>query len=128
MRVMSGEEVGLVTTAFVTRDGRKVPVEGNINCHFADGRPVYTRAIFRDVTRRKLAEEEIRKFKTITDEANYGIAMIDAETNIIMYTNKTFVHMHGYAGDRLIGCHYSVLFTEEQLMEAEKLKDRVLTR
>ncbi|MCH8864958.1 MAG: PAS domain S-box protein [Chloroflexi bacterium] len=241
MRVMSGEDVGLVTTTFVTRDGRKVFVEGNINCHFADGKPVYTRAIFRDITKRKQteeefekifnlspdmvgifttegelvkvnhswetilgykteellkmgwanlvhpddvertnkeveeqlkgspvvnfinrykckdgsyktlewqatfakggivyatarditerkrAEEEIGKFKTITEKANYGIAMIDAETNNIVYTNKTFAHMHGYADDQLIGCHYSVLFTEEQLKEAEKLKEEALT-
>ncbi len=127
MRVMSGENVGLVTTTFVTKKGQLIYVEGNINCKLVGGKPVYTRAIFRDITVPRQVEEEFRKFKTITDEANYGIAMMDVETNMIIYTNKAFAHMHGYTGDQLIGCHYSVLFTEEQLQEAEKFKAGALT-
>jgi len=58
MKVMSGEDIGLVTTIFVTKDGQAIFAEGNVNCNFMDGKPTYTRAIFRDITERKKVEEE----------------------------------------------------------------------
>ncbi|MBN2315214.1 MAG: PAS domain S-box protein, partial [Sedimentisphaerales bacterium] len=41
------------------------------------GRKTYLMGIFRDVTERKKAEEEIRKFKAVSDRAGYGVGMID---------------------------------------------------
>ena len=55
---MSGEDIGLVNTAFLTSTGEVIFVEGNINCHIDNGKPAYTRAIFRDITERKKKEEE----------------------------------------------------------------------
>jgi PAS domain S-box-containing protein len=46
---------------FVTKEGRSISVEGSIGHRFQDNRPVFLRAIFRDVSQRKYAEEEIRK-------------------------------------------------------------------
>ncbi len=57
-RVMQGETLTRVETLFVTKDGRKVTVEGSVNARFADGKPVTTRAVFRDVSDRRQAEEE----------------------------------------------------------------------
>jgi PAS domain S-box-containing protein len=58
LRVMAGEDIGLVETVFVTSDGTAINVEGHVNCEMVEGKPYYTRAIFRDVTRRKQAEQE----------------------------------------------------------------------
>ena len=57
-RVMSGEAVGRITTAFVTKNGDKIIVEGEVNCEFDQGKPIYTRAIFRNITEQKKLEEE----------------------------------------------------------------------
>jgi class 3 adenylate cyclase len=46
--------------SFITKDGKKVSVEGSINCKFVDGKPVFTRAIFRDITQRLEAEAALR--------------------------------------------------------------------
>jgi len=127
MRVMSGEDVGLVTTTFVTRDGRKIFVEGNINCHFTDGKPVYTRAIFRDVTRRRQAEEEIGKFKTISDNAGYGAAIASFEGEFL-YLNEAYARMHGYTIDELMGKHYSILYTEKSLQDLERFRQKLLQK
>jgi len=60
MEVMSGEDVGLITTTFITRTGQIIFVEGNVNCHFVNGKPAYTRAIFRDITKLKQTERIIK--------------------------------------------------------------------
>lgn len=59
-QVMSGKKIDKVEADFVTKDGRKIVVEGSVNCKFIDGKPVSTRSIFRDITERKQAEAEIQ--------------------------------------------------------------------
>jgi len=70
-KVMSGKDIGLVSTAFLTRDGERIFVEGSVNCQFVNGKPTYTRAIFRDITERKKVEEEReRMFKELEKALN----------------------------------------------------------
>jgi two-component system sensor histidine kinase/response regulator len=58
-KVMRGEEVTNAEAEFITKDGHSIIVEGNINCRFKNGKPVATRAIFRDVTERKQLERDL---------------------------------------------------------------------
>jgi len=58
-RVISGGSVDRVEAAFITKDGRKIIVEGSANCRFVDGKPVATRGIFRNITERKQMEEAL---------------------------------------------------------------------
>ncbi|HAJ64714.1 MAG TPA: adenylate/guanylate cyclase, partial [Cyanobacteria bacterium UBA8543] len=44
-RLMSGEKIDSVETEFLTKDGKTISVEGNINCKFTEGKPVFTRGI-----------------------------------------------------------------------------------
>ena len=57
-RVISGEKISNVGAVFIGKNGNKVPVEGNVNCKFVDGKPVYLRGVFRDVTERRHAQRE----------------------------------------------------------------------
>ena len=59
-RVMSGKKIDKIETAFVSKTGQKISVEGSINCKIVDKRPVATRGIFRDITKRLEAEEALR--------------------------------------------------------------------
>lgn len=63
-RVLQGEALDNLQAVFRAKDGRKVHVEGNASCRFEDGRPVSTRAIFRDITKRKLIEAERERLIT----------------------------------------------------------------
>ena len=60
-RVLGGEALREVPAIFVAKDGRSIAVEGNVSCRFEDGKPVQTRAIFRDVTERQRIERELRQ-------------------------------------------------------------------
>jgi len=53
----------IVETAFQTKDGRTITVEGNVAAHFEDGKAVAVRGIFRDVTKRN---EMMAKLQTLT--------------------------------------------------------------
>jgi PAS domain S-box-containing protein len=66
-RVLSGETVSNVEAVFVAKDGKLVPVEGNVNCRFEGGKPVSTRGIFRDIIERKRAEEKAREVETLKE-------------------------------------------------------------
>ncbi len=58
-RAVAGENVLRIDTVFIARDQHLILVEGNANCSFTDGKPMYIRSIFRDVTERKQAEERL---------------------------------------------------------------------
>lgn len=80
-RVLSGEKIDRVEAAFVRKDGSRILVEGSINCAFADGRPVATRAIFRDITESKWAVEALHRereaFGIIAEAATHGTSVSD---------------------------------------------------
>jgi PAS domain S-box-containing protein len=61
-QVIAGKAVGKVEAIFVAKDGTPVLVEGNVGLKLdEDGRFIYTRGIFRDVSEQKQANEEILK-------------------------------------------------------------------
>ncbi len=127
--VIASGESAVVEHVYSDSEGKKSYVEVSVfPIGDADGRVVQAVHVDRDITERKQAEEELRKFKTITEKAGYGIAIIDLEHNNIVYANRAFAVMHGYEVDRLLGRHYSVLFTPEQFKEAKRLKDGTLKR
>jgi PAS domain S-box-containing protein len=66
-KVMSGEPVESVTAEFITKDRRKISVEGSANCKFVGGKPVATRAIFRDITERLQVEAALHQEKEQTE-------------------------------------------------------------
>ena len=51
---------------------------------------------------RKKTDEEARKFRTISDQSNYGTAIASLD-GILVYVNESFAKMHGWQPDELIG-------------------------
>jgi len=72
-RVLTGEQLSHVETVFLAKDGRRVLLSGSVNCRLDEGRPIATRAIFRDVTGRRMAEEALAdmdaRLKAVMDAA-----------------------------------------------------------
>lgn len=87
-KVISGETVDNIEATFISKDGRRLDVEGNVNVRFVGGKVVATQGIFRDITERKKMEAQIlqakqdweESFNTITDM----ITVHDKDFNIIL--------------------------------------------
>lgn len=73
----------------------------------------------------KRAEKKLRKFKTVSDRAVYGVVISNFVGNLI-YVNEAFAQMHGYAKEELIGRHFSIFYNEEQLRNVERLRDQIV--
>ena len=69
-RVFSGENVAHWESRLVTKSGCTIIVEGSCNCRMIDGKPVATRAIFRDITKRREHEQELETYRCKLEEAN----------------------------------------------------------
>ena len=129
MRIMSGEDVGLVNTTFVTKGGDKVFVEGNVSCKIVDDKPVYTRAIFRDITERKQVEEALKiseeTFRTFMETASDAMHITDKDGKFT-WVNESMVRTFGYSKKEIIGMHTTQLLTKETLENTFKPKAKEL--
>ncbi len=67
MREGKRTRVDEVELRLIGKAGDTIIVEGNIDCRYEAGKPVATRAIFRDVTARKAAEDKLRALNKISN-------------------------------------------------------------
>ncbi len=80
-----------------------------------------------DITERKKTEEEIKKFKTIADNAKYGVTIANT-TGKLTYVNEYFAAIHGYKPDEVIGKNLAIFHDEEQLKEVIKLNTELIEK
>ncbi|AFZ15374.1 PAS/PAC sensor hybrid histidine kinase [Crinalium epipsammum PCC 9333] len=60
--IQLNKENCIIDTKFITKDGKELEVEGNLNCRFEENKPIAIRCIFRDISERKQAEETRAQF------------------------------------------------------------------
>jgi PAS domain S-box-containing protein len=82
-------------------------------------------SIFDDITERKQAEEELKKFRTISDMAVHGNAICDLEGNIL-YINDYFAREHGYDPSEVIGKNLSIFHNEKQLEKVNEINQNLI--
>ena len=105
------------------KDGSLIHVEVYGVLTEFQGRPAVMGTMI-DVTERKRAEEELKKFKTASDRSSHGMAMCHLDGSLI-YVNESFAEMHGYRVEELIGKHLSIFHTEEQMKDVERLRKQL---
>jgi len=116
--VLSGENVGRVEATFVTKNGKEIMVEGSVNCRFVDGKPTYTRGIFRDISERKQTEEKVKhaaeEWRTTFDSITDLVSIHDKDLRLIR-VNKAFANSLKMEPAELIGktCYELVHKTNE---------------
>ncbi len=72
-----------------------------------------------DITEQKKAEDELRRFKMISEKSVFGQAIVDPDGKLV-YVNKFFADVHGYIPDELIGRNMNVFHSPEQIEEVEQ--------
>jgi len=114
-RVHAGEQIGTVRADFLSKAGRRITVEGSVNAKVAKGRIVATRAIFRDVTARQVAEDALRaseaRSRSLIHNMLGGLVTLD-EDGLIETINTAGERIFGYEAGALVGQHVSVLIPE----------------
>ena len=95
------------------KDGREIAVAVSLSSVQIDG-AWHAVGILRDETERKRAEEKLREVKTAVELSMNGIATADLNGNI-RFANPAWARMHDYSVDELIGRHWSIFHTREQL-------------
>jgi len=117
-RVMSGESVDRVEAAFVTKDGKKVMVEGSANCKFVDGKPVASRGIFRNITERKQVEKAMReseeRYRNLVENAMDIICTV-APDGTVTSLNPAFETISGWSCSERIGKQFASMVHPDDL-------------
>lgn len=96
--VMQGRPRTGIQAVFVTRHGRRIRVEGSANLRMRDGRPYSTVGIFRDVTERVRAEDQLDQLFNLSMDM-LCVAGFDGYFKQI---NPAFTRTLGYSVDELL--------------------------
>ena len=95
--------VSRMETPVKKKDGNLIWVSKNGSAIMDDNQKIIGyRGSDKDITERKLAEDELRNFRTISDQANYGTAITTLD-EVLIYVNDAFARMHGWDKEALIG-------------------------
>ncbi len=70
-------------------------------------------------------EEELREFRTIVENANFGVAIADLD-GYLLYVNPYFAAVHGYTPGDLLGKNLTVLHRPEQREEIQEINRRLV--
>ena len=97
-RLMQGEAVGTVSLMLVSKDGRRIELEGNVSVRVEGGQPVSTRGIFRDVTVRKAVEVERDRFFTLS----LDLLCIAKTDGYFKRVNPAFTVTLGWSAEELL--------------------------
>jgi diguanylate cyclase (GGDEF)-like protein/PAS domain S-box-containing protein len=130
-RHLAGEQTAVLESDFQARDGRLIPVEGSLTCSFKNGEAAAVWGIFRDISERKEAQEQLfrlahhdsvtglpnrtlfndrlRQARAMARRANMLMAVLFLDLDRFKIINDTLGHPVGdqllrLVGERLVGC------------------------
>ncbi len=113
---------------FMRKDGSRIFTSVNTSPLWDDdGAFIGAIAGISDISKQKKADAEIKKFKEISDNANYGVVITDIEGNI-NYINDYFARMHGYSVQEFYGKHFSLFHIEKQMEQGHVIREELFEK
>jgi len=104
IRSMPADQIQVFETAYITKDGKTIPVEINSSLVTYQGKQAIL-SIARDITERKQAEEALKeseeKFRNLFENARDIIFTTDLKGNITEINR--FVEKYGFKRDEVVG-------------------------
>jgi adenylate cyclase len=119
-----------IQVIFVTQQNEQILLEGSISCKFSEGSLVAIRAILRDITARKMAEDALAKsvsmLQATFDSTADGILAIDRSGKIVTF-NREFVEMWGIPNEvmALRDDAATIAFVQNQLKDPQAFQERI---
>lgn len=108
-KVCEGKAFEHIEVVFVSKDGKEIYVEGNVNPWFKDGKFIATRGIFRDITERKRAEEKLREsrrhFQRLFNSMVDPVVIVDSKGKFLEINDKV-EKVTGYKREELLGKNF----------------------
>jgi len=116
------EEMGIFRLK--KKDGSGIWVEDHGWYSLDDnGEILFHEGILRDITERKIAEEELQeseeRFKMLYEKAPVGYQSLDEKWHLID-VNQTWLEMTGYQKDEIIGCWFGDFLTPDYIESVQK--------
>ncbi len=115
---LTDKEGQVLETRVMTKTGEIKDVAIKANLLELNGRHVL-QGMFRDITERKRAEQELReseeRYRTLFEGAGEGILVADVETMKFRYANPAICTMLGYRRDELVGMGVADIHPKEAL-------------
>ncbi len=101
----NGENETTIVSKFRKKDGSYSTVEGFISCKFRNGKPAYTRAIMRDITKRQITEERLQFFtqQLLEREENFRHLIQNAPDAIIVINEGSIIQLWNPKAEELFG-------------------------
>ncbi|MDQ7832418.1 MAG: EAL domain-containing protein [Desulfovibrionaceae bacterium] len=112
------EKSALYDVVHVARDGRSFPVEVSANFQNVGGEE-FVAAFARDVTDRRLAEQRLKLFEKVFDNALEGITVTDHRGDIVS-VNPAFTLITGYTAAEALGQNPRILKSDRHPPEFYK--------
>ncbi|MEW6520231.1 MAG: PAS domain S-box protein [Thermodesulfobacteriota bacterium] len=125
-RIITEESVQYIDTVFVSKEGRKIIIEGNACGKFKDGKPVSTQCIFRDVTEKKKMEEELLKAQKLESVGVFAGGIAHDFNNLLtaILGNISLAKMYLNRQDEV---YHRLEMTEKACLQARTLTQQLLT-
>lgn len=112
-----------ITITAKTKTGKKIKLQGFVSAKIKDGKPLYTRGIFRDITTKLVNEEKIREretnFQQLLIHAPDAIIVIDQESKILFWNPKA-EQIFGWTQEETLGQLLSQKIIPSQYRQAHE--------
>jgi PAS domain S-box-containing protein len=111
--------VGLANhTVLIRKDGAEVPIDDSgAPIKDNEGNLIGVVLVFRDITERKRADEAVRRWEQVFEQASWGVVIADPVDNTLQAVNQAYADMHGYTVEELAGMPIALTIAPDALSQ-----------